>query len=958
MFFKPAPKPLSGKHPRTGLSLAFQRLALLLFIILLIASPLASSASAGPAIQDATPQERAAALLDTLSSRERIGQLFLVTFEGSDINPDSQISTLISDYFVGGVVLLAENDNFSATDTIINQVYNLNRQLQLSRWSSAQSDWVDPSTGEEFRPQYIPLFLAIPQEGDGYPYDQILSGMTTLPNEMAVGATWNPDLALGVGTVLGRELEALGFNMLLGPSLDILENPTMEGSQDLGTRTFGGDSFWVARMGKAYIEGVHQGSSNRVAVVAKHFPGRGASNRLPEEEVATIRKSLDQLRNFDLVPFFAVAENGDSPESSADAFLTSHTRYQGFQGNIRDTTRPVSWDPTAFSQLMEIPILKDWHANGGVMVSDNLGSRAVRGYYELNNQAFDAYRVALNALQAGNDLLYIADFSSADDPDSFTAAIRTLDLLTQKYRVDPTFAQRVNDSVLRILTLKYRLYGNNFTLDAVLPPMERTDDVGGSSQITFDVAQQGATLISPGRVELDENIPDPPNRNDRLVFITDTRMGSQCSACDPQPGIGIKTMEEIILRRYGPSAGGPISQNNLASYSLSDLAQLLNGEESELIEQFLDNLRTSNWIVFLMLNGSGENPSYETLKAFLTNRPDLFQGKRLIVFAFNAPYYLDATDISKLAAFYGLYSKTPEFVDIAAYLLFRELPPLGSLPVSVTGVYDLYTALSPDPDQVIALGVDEGEAEEINLTATPAPRSYKVGDIVPIQTGVILDHNGHPVPDDTPVEFIVSIGGDPLSVPYRQVEETTGGIARTAIQMTNPGLMEVRAESVSATQSEVLRFDIASITSNEAPLPTATPTPTLTPTPTPTPTLTPTLTPTIIITLDAPPSHPKLQDWLMATLVTTIVSAIAYSLAAFIGQVRWGVRAGFLSLIGGLLAYSYLALDLPGAQDMLRGSVPRGVLLLTLFGSGIGLASAWLWRELIANQRTGRERTS
>ena len=40
----------------------------------------------------------------------------------------------------------------------------------------------------------------------------------------------------------------------------------------------------------------HEGSGRKVAVIATHFPGIGASDRSPEEEVATIRKAMDDLR--------------------------------------------------------------------------------------------------------------------------------------------------------------------------------------------------------------------------------------------------------------------------------------------------------------------------------------------------------------------------------------------------------------------------------------------------------------------------------------------------------------------------------------------------------------------------------------------------------------------------------------------------------------------------------------
>ncbi len=447
-----------------------------------------------------SPEDQASALLAKMTPEEKVGQLFLVTYKGTDVGAGTDIADLVTNHHVGGVVLLAKNGNVvdqrQASDSPPRQVFLQIRQLQQDLWEYAQLSQVNSNTGQSFSPVYIPLFTGIQQEGDGYPNDQILHGLTPLPNEMALGATWSPDLAAQVGDILGKELSILGINLLLGPSLDVLESPQLELTNSLGTRAFGGDPYWVGLLGRAYISGVHEGSSGKVAVVAKHFPGHGSSDRLPEEEVATVRKSLDELKSFDLAPFFAVTGNSPSPEETTDALLTSHIRYQGLQGNIRSTTRPVSFDPQALSLLMSLPELSAWRQNGGVMVSEDLGSLAVRRFYDLTSQTFDARRVALNAFLAGNDLLYISDFSSADDTNSTNSAIRTLDFFAQKYHEDSAFAQRVDGSVLRILTLKSRLY-KNFTLSNVLADENALDQLGTSSQVTFDVARKAATLISP-----------------------------------------------------------------------------------------------------------------------------------------------------------------------------------------------------------------------------------------------------------------------------------------------------------------------------------------------------------------------------------------------------------------------------------------------------------------------------
>jgi beta-N-acetylhexosaminidase len=900
--------------------------------------------------QALSPAGQADQLLNQLTPEERIGQLFLVTFQGTDVGADSQIYDLIHSQHVGGVVLLARNDNIAPPDdnpqSTPKQVASLIRQLQQTEWDASLKSQVNPDSGSSYYPAYIPLFTVISQEGDGVPFDQILNGLTELPNEMALGATWNPDLAAQVGNVLGKELSALGFNFLLGPSLDVLDLPKIEITNNLGTRTFGGDPYWVGEMGRAYIRGVHQGSNGKLAVAAKHFPGYGGSDRLPEEEVATVRKSLDELKSFDLAPFFAVTGNALTPEETADAILTSHIRYQGLQGNIRATTRPVSLDPQALALLLGLPGLSNWRDNAGLVVSDDLGDMAIRRFYDLITPSYDARRVALNAFLAGNDLLYIADFSSSSDPDSYTAAMHTLAYFSQKYREDAAFAQRVDESVKRILTLKFRLYPT-FSLTSVLPDENQLSELGQSSAVTFSVARKAATLLSPTQAELDTTIPDPPNQNDRIVFISDTRTAQQCSTCTAYPQLGTKSLQDAVLRLYGPQAGRLVTPNNLSSYSFDDLSTMLNLSQADL--QLERDLSRAHWIVMVMLGDSGNVTSLQVLKGFLSSRPDLFQQKRLIVFALNAPFYLDATNISKLTAYYCLYSKVSPFIDAAAYLLFGELRASGAPPVSVAGIgYNLNDALFPNPASPIPLELDLPPVQTVISTTataepTPAPE-FHIGDVIPLRTGIILDHNGNPVPDGTPIDFLFTYGSEANST--RQSAFTQKGIARITFSVTTPGALEILAESENA-RSAPLKFDIPSpngeiITPSPTPQPTETPTP-IPPTPTQEPVITTPPAPTKL--------YPGIGDWFIAVLFTCGIAYALYRLAALLGFVRWGVRAGFSSLIGGLLAYIYLAIRLPGSETLLNFSVSGSVLIVSLVGSILGLGIALAWRAIVENRK-------
>lgn len=932
---------------RPSISLWLTRIALVLtFLLAFLPS---RSTNAVPLPQTITSKDRAQALLDTLTPEERVGQLFLVTFNGAEIKPDTPIYNLIINHHIGGVVLQAINDNFVDPPQTINQAHELISQLQNAEWSASQSNQVDPYNNLEFTPAFMPLFVAISQEGDGPPYDQIFNGLTPLPSQMALGATWNPSLAQDIGFVMGIELSSLGINLLLGPSLDVLESPHAESIGDLGIRTFGGDPYWVGEMGRAFITGVHQGSGGRMAVVSKHFPGHGSSDRLPEVEVATVRKSFEELKVVELFPFYAVTGNAPTPIATTDALLVSHIRYQGFQGNIRATTRPVSFDPQAFEQLMSLPELNKWRQDGGLMISDNLGSTAFRRFIDPTGKTFNARFIARDAFLTGNDLLFLGSgFVDTNEPDYYTTVLRTLSFFAQKYREDPAFAQRVDASVLRILTLKFRLYNNNFTLNQVLTSDNELIDLGQYTQFVFNVAQAAATLINPSAVELADSLPQPPGINERIVFFSDTRTAQQCSQCASQDYFSANSLEQAVLRLYGPQASGQALRRNLFSFTFADLATLLDQSDPLRATEIETAIQQAQWLVFALLNVNTDLPTSKALSRFLAERPDLFRDKKLIVFAFNAPYYLDATEISKITAYYGLYSKTAPFVEVAARLLYQEIPaPPGALPVSVPGVgYDLISATSPNPSQIIPLTMDIPPASQpitSPLTPTPTPE-FKVGDLIAVRTGVILDHNGHPVPDFTPVQFILTSTD---KNPIYQNEVTINGIARTTFLMEYPGTIEIRVESEPAKTSEVLRFDIHP-TASEEPSPSP---PTLATEPA---TPEPTIVPTIVLT-ETPAPHtthqPDIGDWFLALIASSGLGLMVYRLTYMPGATHWSTRSGFLAQIGGMLAYLYLVLNLPGSELLPQGAGRWSVPILVFLGGIVGWVGGFFWRWLVTHPK-------
>lgn len=917
-------------------------LAFLLIILSTVFPSNQSFASGNEQVE--TPDLRVQATLNKMTAEEKIGQLFLVNFIGSSADKTSQIYDLLFKYNIGGVVLLNANDNFTSAPDTTQNAQKLISDLQKISWEKSKVYIVNEVTHTNTPGNYIPLFIGISQEGDEYPTDQILSGLTPLPSQMAIGATWQPELSNKIGQVAGKELSELGFNLFFGPSLDVLITSGTSGGGGLGAGSFGGDPYWVAEMGREYISGMHEGSNGRMAIIAKNFPGKGSSDRSSTVEIATVRKSLESLKQIELAPFFEVTKNDPGTIGITDGLLLSHIRYQGFQGNIRTTTRPVSLDPQALSQILALSPFSTWREKGGLIVSDDLGIKAVRNFYDPANQSFSARIVARDAFLAGNDLLYLGNIISSDMVDNYSSVIQILDFFTQKYNDDAAFAQRVDESVARILTLKYRIYGD-FSINKVLPS-SGLSSLGNSLDVTFEVARQAATLINPDAIDLDALVPLPPGAKDRLLFITDTGIQKQCSTCTEEAALTKETLPEAILRLYGPQAGGLIAGSAMASYSFDDLKMILPDAGGN--TSLENDLFSANWVIISIQNLTENQSNLDIMRSFFSDRQAILQNKKIILFAFNAPYFLDATDISKLTVYYGLYSKSLPFVEVAARLLFHELTPIGSLPVSVSGVgYDLLSATAPNQNQVIDLALDL----PISTTNTPGVTPietvtpfFKVGDTISVKTGLIFDNNNRPVPDGTGVRFTLTsnVEGNILQV----VDAVTSqGVARTSFGINQPGLVEIRASCEPSVSSVVLQLDI---TNEGISVTVVAPTQvTLEETP-----VTITSVPTAMVNTPGQTGYPGLSGWIIMVLITIFLGVIAYTVGVRYFSLKWGIRWLICILISSLVAYNVLIFGFSGTRTWIQHSGLLAVVELVIIAGGLGWGGGLLWTWISMKQGT------
>ena len=563
-------------------------------------------------------------------------------------------------------------------------------------------------------------------------------------------------------------------------------------------------------------------------------------------------------------------------------------------------------------------------------MSDALGVPAVRKYYDPYLKTFNHRYIASAAFNAGNDLLLLSQFSLDDTWEAhYRNIVDTIEFFREQYETDLSFQANVDASVRRILTLKHRLYPE-FSLSGVLPDRESSlGTLGQGAAAVVRMAQESVTLLAP---ESTERLPDPPLPGEEIVIFVDDREVQACPDCTPFYLIDPLSLKTALVRLYGPHASGRVDPESVHTYTFTDLKRFLDQplQYPELVRVLEERLRRADWLLFALLDIDAEQyPQSDAFKSFLSLRDDALQGKKVVAFSYNAPTYLDTTEVSKLTAYYCVYGKLPAFIDVSVRSLFQEFPPLGASPVTVEGInYDLFTQLEPDPNQVIQV-FQRGIPQQVG-EGTPQPLEVKRGDRLELYTSVILDRNGRPVPDGTAVEFRFYYPEEELET--RQRARTIDGVASTEFALNRTGSLEISIIGSEAKllakvpEEEKVEFQTV-VPPTFTPTPTPTPTQTATPTPEPTSTstATPTYTPSPTVTHSptptptATPTPEPVKRVSGGALSIALIQALGLGLATFavvlLGRrgIEAGMRWGLVSIIGALLGYDLYAVGIPRA---------------------------------------------
>ncbi|ASR44298.1 beta-N-acetylhexosaminidase [Xanthomonas citri pv. mangiferaeindicae] len=200
-----------------------------------------------------------------------------------------------------------------------------------------------------------PQLVCVDQEGGRV--QRFVDGYTALPPLAGFGVQYlsDPDAALAQARAHARrmaeEVRGSGVDLSFAPVVDV-----GHGNLAIGDRAFSDDPQIVAALTRAYVEGMHEAG---MAATLKHFPGHGSVREDTHFDQAVDRRSLEEIRAHDLVPFVAGIEAG------ADAVMLAHVTYP-----------QVAPEPAGYSPRWIETILRGELGFRGVVFSDDIGMAA------------------------------------------------------------------------------------------------------------------------------------------------------------------------------------------------------------------------------------------------------------------------------------------------------------------------------------------------------------------------------------------------------------------------------------------------------------------------------------------------------------------------------------------------------------------------------------------------------
>ncbi len=301
-----------------------------------------------------------------------------------------------------------------------------------------------------------------------------IRGGTLFPQEIGMGATWNPVLMEKAAEITAMETRAAGIPWSFSPVLDV-------GKQPLWPRfweTFGEDTYLASVMGVAFVrglEGQDVSSNTRVASSLKHYVGYSFPLNGRDRTPAWIPENY--MREYFLPPFAAAVKAG------ARTIMVNSGEVNGVPGHI--------------NKRLLTDVLRGELKFDGFVVTD----------WDDINKLVTAWKVAPNtkeatrmAIMAGNDMSMV--------PYNLTFTKELIELVKE----GKVPMSRIDEAVGRILRVKYELglFENNGMPNRALKANFGKPEY---QQAALDAARESLVLLKN-----DKNIL--PLSKDKKILVT------------------------------------------------------------------------------------------------------------------------------------------------------------------------------------------------------------------------------------------------------------------------------------------------------------------------------------------------------------------------------------------------------------------------------------------------------
>jgi beta-N-acetylhexosaminidase len=340
--------------------------------------------------------------------RNKIGQMFIAGFRGTELEAESTIYKLITQYNIGGVILFDYDVPSKGK-----KVRNIKSPSQLQKLCSELQ-----KAGNNH------LFISIDQEGGKVSRLKEKYGFPATVSAEYLGENNKPQTTSQYAARTAELLKNTGINLNFAPCVDLNVNPNcpIVGALE---RSFSSNPQVVISNARIWIE---EARKRGVVSVIKHFPGHGSSTKDTHKGIVDVSQTYDTM---ELSPYKTLIKEG-----IVDMVMTSHIFNSLFDEEL----------PATLSYKTLTNVLRVQMGFNGVIVSDDMAMGAIAKEYDLSF----ALR---NAIEAGVNLFILSNNGDKYDEDIVIKAIDNVYRLVKSGKLDKKY---IIESCAKIETLKAR----------------------------------------------------------------------------------------------------------------------------------------------------------------------------------------------------------------------------------------------------------------------------------------------------------------------------------------------------------------------------------------------------------------------------------------------------------------------------------------------------------------------